>query len=324
MKPSGVTSTMDIAIETDPVAAVTFATYIKKFTTINASYPEPLFDVSGGEAFVNSIEDISGDIVTLPLEETPENFVKGFSFSPRTSLNSSTEYFNRCQGYEKEYKQLSEEEKARLWKAKLDELQSMKKKQELIKESVMNAREEGEQLPPEYTWNGLLPELYSSAELDTIGWKIKTDTESDSFKRNTIRQFNSSFDTKTSWLCEGCKKSFTTKASLQRHIERKAGCKTKIEKKADDPFLAILNENENESLVDWVERIMKKSISGDAEYSLCKGCEIEFANKSNLLKHMTKSPSCNKLAKINFLKLIYDQIDKKKIADCDVNSCNLM
>ena len=106
MKPSGVTSTMDIAIETDPIAAVTFATYIKKFSTINASYPEPLFDISGGEAFVNSIGDISGDVVTLPLEETPENFVKGFSFSPRSNLNSSTEYFNRCQGYEKEYKQL--------------------------------------------------------------------------------------------------------------------------------------------------------------------------------------------------------------------------
>lgn len=305
---------MDIAIETDPIAAVTFATYIKKFSTINASYPEPLFDISGGEAFVNSIGDISGDVVTLPLEETPENFVKGFSFSPRSNLNSSTEYFNRCQGYEKEYKQLSEEEEARLWKAKLDELQSMKKKQELIKQSVMNTKEEGEQLPPEYTWNGVLPTIdHNPADLETLDWKIKTDIESDVYKRHTNSQYTPPFEAKTSWPCEGCKKTFTTKASLQRHLERKAACKTMIEKKLDDSFLPTLNDTE--TIVEWVEGIMKKAISGDVEQSLCKGCDIEFANKSNLMKHLSKSPSCNKLAKLSFLKLVYDSIDKEKMPD---------
>lgn len=101
----------------------------------------------------------------------------------------------------------------------------------------------------------------------------------------------------TSWFCKGCSKYFATKASLKRHHERKKVCKelteTPVQSMPEKPYI-----------VDWVDELLKKSISGDSDKSYCKHCEIEFANKSNLNKHMSKSVACDKLAKQDFLKSV--------------------
>lgn len=269
-------------------------------------------------------KDISGNILKMPLEQSPEDFVKDITFSSSFSSDETVDvqYVNRIEEYKEEYKQISEEEQKNLWTTKLSELQKLQKEQQERKENIIGTAEDGEQLPLEYICNGIVPATnHSPATLNSMKWQIKTSAETDIYKLRNINEFTPPFETKTVWPCEACKKPFTTKASLQRHIERKAGCKTMKENNVDDSIL----ENNNEPIAEWIDGILKKSISGDAENPLCKGCDIEFANKSNLMKHLTKSPACNKLAKLAFLKYVYDGIDKKKLpnnlSDCDASGC---
>ncbi len=109
-------------------------------------------------------------------------------------------------------------------------------------------------------------------------------------------------DKETEWYCKGCSKYFATKASLKRHHERKKSCKEISEKPVatatevpvpDKPYI-----------IDWIDQLMTKAISGDSDKPYCKHCDVEFANKSNLNKHLSKSIACDKLAKQEFMKSI--------------------
>ena len=104
----------------------------------------------------------------------------------------------------------------------------------------------------------------------------------------------------TQWHCKGCSKFFATKASLKRHHERKKSCKELAEK----PVITEAAVPDKPYIVDWVDQVLTKAISGDSGKPYCKHCEIEFANKTNLNKHLSKSVACDKLAKQEFLKLL--------------------
>ena len=112
----------------------------------------------------------------------------------------------------------------------------------------------------------------------------------------------------TDWLCLGCNTYFATKASLKRHHDRKKSCKELCEKKEDLSGNAI-ELPDKPYIIDWVDTILRKSISGhlatdQGDKPYCQFCEVEFANKSNLNKHLSKSVACDKLAKQEFLKLL--------------------
>lgn len=106
----------------------------------------------------------------------------------------------------------------------------------------------------------------------------------------------------TNWHCKGCSKYFATKASLKRHHDRKKSCKEISEKPVVVENTAALPDKPY--IVDWVDQIMMKSISGDSDKPYCKHCDVEFANKSNLQKHLSKSIACDRLAKQDFVKLV--------------------
>ena len=110
----------------------------------------------------------------------------------------------------------------------------------------------------------------------------------------------------TEWKCKGCNKYFATRGSLTRHLERKKSCKQIVDK----PVTAVTEETKKEEIpekpyiVDWVDQLLYKAISGDTDKPTCKFCEIEFANKGNLNKHLSKSVACDKLAKEEFVKML--------------------
>lgn len=102
------------------------------------------------------------------------------------------------------------------------------------------------------------------------------------------------------WFCKGCSKQFATKSSLKRHHDRKKSCKDICEAKPEE-IVKTLEVPEKPYVVEWVEESLSKAISGDSEKPYCKHCDVEFANKSNLHKHLSKSVACDKLAKQAFL-----------------------
>jgi hypothetical protein len=107
-------------------------------------------------------------------------------------------------------------------------------------------------------------------------------------------------DKETEWHCKGCTKYFATKASLKRHHDRKKSCKELSEK----PVETEIKVPEKPSIVDWVDQLLTKAISGDSEKPYCKHCDVEFANKTNLNKHLSKSVACDKLAKQELVKFV--------------------
>ena len=104
----------------------------------------------------------------------------------------------------------------------------------------------------------------------------------------------------TQWHCKGCSKYFATKASLKRHHDRKKSCKDICEK----PPVTEVPFPDKPYIVDWVDQLLQKAISGDSDKSYCKHCDVEFANKTNLNKHLSKSVACDRLAKQEFMKLL--------------------
>ena len=58
-------------------------------------------------------------------------------------------------------------------------------------------------------------------------------------------------------------------------------------------------------IIDWIDELLQKSISGLSDKPYCKHCDVEFANKSNLNKHLSKTVACDKLAKQEFMKCLY-------------------
>lgn len=105
-------------------------------------------------------------------------------------------------------------------------------------------------------------------------------------------------DDETQWFCKGCSKYFATKASLKRHHERKKSCKELCEK----PIAPKGALPEKPYIVDWVDQLLTKAISGGVDSPYCKHCDVEFANKTNLNKHLSKSVACDTLAKQEFVK----------------------
>ena len=103
----------------------------------------------------------------------------------------------------------------------------------------------------------------------------------------------------TDWECKGCAKFFSTKASLKRHHDRKLSCKQICENK-----IVAAQVESKDYIIDWVDKLLQKSVSGENEKPYCKHCDVEFANKSNLHKHLSKSPACDTLAKNAFLDLM--------------------
>ena len=150
-----------------------------------------------------------------------------------------------------------------------------------------------------------------AAPITSLNWKISTSVRTNNtFAKNYV-SYSSAYeegeltkelidevgDTSSSeWECKGCSKYFSTKASLKRHHDRKLSCKEISEKN-----IKIAHIDSKVCIVDWVEKLLYKSISGDSEKPYCAHCDVEFANKSNLHKHLTKSPACDTLAKIAFL-----------------------
>ena len=110
----------------------------------------------------------------------------------------------------------------------------------------------------------------------------------------------------TNWHCKGCSKYFATKASLKRHHDRKKSCKDFVEK-TENPATVQAESSalpDKPYIIDWADQILIKSISGDSEKPYCKHCDVEFANKSNLNKHLSKSVACDRLAKQEFVSLV--------------------
>ena len=104
--------------------------------------------------------------------------------------------------------------------------------------------------------------------------------------------------TATSHFCKGCSKYFATKASLKRHHDRKKSCKDICEA----PVVETMPVPDKPYIVEWVDQLLTLAISGESDKPYCKHCDVEFANKSNLNKHLSKSVACDKLAKQEFLK----------------------
>lgn len=109
-------------------------------------------------------------------------------------------------------------------------------------------------------------------------------------------------DTENTWPCKGCSKYFATKASLKRHHDRKKSCKELCEKQ--DISGTVLEVPDKPYIVEWIEQLQTKAISGGTDTPYCKHCDVEFANKANLNKHLSKSVACDKLAKQEFLHLL--------------------
>jgi hypothetical protein len=106
----------------------------------------------------------------------------------------------------------------------------------------------------------------------------------------------------TQWYCKGCSKFFATKASLKRHHERKKSCKDFCEKPVSETFNVSIPDKPY--IIEWVDQCVSKAVSGESEKPYCKHCDIEFANRGNLNKHLAKSSACDKLAKQEFLQLL--------------------
>ena len=143
--------------------------------------------------------------------------------------------------------------------------------------------------------------IYASIKKD-LNWQISTPSvhrqacEVRGFPPSTAPQ-DQEEDAPTEFKCNGCSKFFATKGSLKRHHERKSSCKEICEKKIEETFTGPY-------IVEWVETALKKAISGNVDTPFCDYCDIEFANKSNLNKHLSKSVACDTLAKRAFLLLI--------------------
>ena len=169
------------------------------------------------------------------------------------------------------------------------------------------------------------PEEFGGTMIQDLGWgkdeikqTIKVDLDAKTMRNLNHKEFlikgeltaplveaqdEQGSEEETQWHCKGCSKFFATKASLKRHHERKKSCKEICEKPVET-VEAVLAVPEKPYIVDWVDELLTKAISGDSDKPYCKHCDVEFANKSNLNKHLSKTVACDKLAKQEFMKSI--------------------
>lgn len=97
--------------------------------------------------------------------------------------------------------------------------------------------------------------------------------------------------------CEACMKSFANKSSLKRHHDRFIVCKNWIElpEKTDTQFSTGIHH--------IIDDILEKSITDTGEPE-CKFCKTKFISKGNHHKHFNTSTVCNRLAFIEFKKIM--------------------
>lgn len=167
------------------------------------------------------------------------------------------------------------------------------------------------------------PEEFGGTMIQDLGWSkddikqtIKVDLDAKTARNLNHKEFlvngeltaplveaqdEQCSEDETEWLCKGCSKYFATKASLKRHHERKKSCKEICEK----PTATEVAVPEKPYIIDWIDELLQKSISGVSDKPYCKHCDVEFANKSNLNKHLSKTVACDKLAKQEFMKCLY-------------------
>jgi len=97
--------------------------------------------------------------------------------------------------------------------------------------------------------------------------------------------------------CEACMKTFSTKSSLKRHIERFKVCKDWVKNPNQ------IDTQLTSGLHNIIDDILTEAI-GDNNKLECKFCKTTFITKGNHHKHYNTSTVCNRLAFIDFKKLI--------------------
>ena len=97
--------------------------------------------------------------------------------------------------------------------------------------------------------------------------------------------------------CAACTKTFATKSSLKRHLERYTVCKNWIElpQKTETKLTTGLHH--------IIDDMLEKSIGENGEPE-CKFCKTKFITKGNHHKHFNTSTVCNRLAFLEFKQLI--------------------
>ena len=98
--------------------------------------------------------------------------------------------------------------------------------------------------------------------------------------------------------CTACMKTFTVEASLKRHYEHSPVCVKWIELpgKTEIPQL-------ERGLHLIIDDLLKKSI-GVGEELECRFCKTKFINRGNQHKHFNAATVCNRLAYLEFKKLL--------------------
>lgn len=98
-------------------------------------------------------------------------------------------------------------------------------------------------------------------------------------------------------ICGGCNKSFATKSSLKRHLNRYQVCKDWIElpQKTDANLTTGIHH--------IVDNLLEKSIGENGQFE-CKFCKTKFITKGNHHKHFNTASVCNRLAFLELKKMI--------------------
>lgn len=146
-----------------------------------------------------------------------------------------------------------------------------------------------------------LEELYGKKEeavydeTDTIELESKPET---TVADLTLDQALKLFTEASTFRCKACQKTFTTKGSLKRHHERYPVCVEwlSIDKKMDTSRLT-------KGIHLLVDDLLERAVSEEGRLE-CKFCKCIFTNKGNHHKHFNTSIVCNKMALIEFKKVV--------------------